>query len=743
MAKLDDALRYLNAADLSYQEWLNVGMALHAEGRSWLDWDLWSRNDSRYREGECRKKWDTFHGSPTPITGGTIVRMARERGWVPGAPLAQPLLKPSPCLQGEGGRLRPDEVYSAPQRPAEGSLPSLTPVQEFRVYLETLFRPEERVCIVSNDVFRNTEGKWNPGRGTSDRTAGQLLSELEKHPNDLGAVIGDWKPDCGAWIRFNPVDGKGIKNENVTRFTYALVESDSLPLEEQKAILTKLELPVACMVYSGGKSLHAIVHVDAENAKEYRERVEILYAILEREGFPVDVQNRNPSRLSRLPGATRNGKRQALLGVNLGKASWESWTQFFKASPVGKLSAQPTDEVSRKNVQQAVNLNVRCGAKTSSAPVCALEHLPQRGRLETTPHIDEVRNFDPEFPAEEDIDVLPPLESLEDYITNVPVLPEELIKGILRRGHKMLISGSSKAGKSFLLMELCIAIAEGIPWLGFPCRKGRVLYVNLEIDKPSCIHRFLKIYDAMNLPATHAGDIQIWNLRGKALPLDQLVPKLLRRTRDQQFDAVIIDPIYKILMGDENSASDMGKFCNEFDRICAGAGCAVIYCHHHSKGAQGSKRAMDRASGSGVFARDPDAQLDLIQLELSEDIRNNVADGNATAWRLESSLREFRNIQPLNCWFEYPVHRVDSNRQLAGLSAQGSPEANLSRSSKRTSCSERESMLNTAFGICAVHGVSTVKDLAEYLGIAEKSVRRYLDEFSQQYGTENGVVYRR
>ncbi len=27
-------------------------------------------------------------------------------------------------------------------------------------------------------------------------------------------------------IRFNPLDGMGVKNENVTRFTYALVESD-------------------------------------------------------------------------------------------------------------------------------------------------------------------------------------------------------------------------------------------------------------------------------------------------------------------------------------------------------------------------------------------------------------------------------------------------------------------------------------------------------------------------------------
>ena len=46
----------------------------------------------------------------------------------------------------------------------------------------------------------------------------------------------------------------------------------------------------------------------------------------------------------------------------------------------------------------------------------------------------------------------------------------------------------------------------------------------------------------------------------------------------------------------------------------------MIYCHHHSKGSQGNKRSMDRASGSGVFARDPDALLDLIELDLSDDL---------------------------------------------------------------------------------------------------------------------------
>ena len=94
----------------------------------------------------------------------------------------------------------------------------------------------------------------------------------------------------------------------------------------------------------------------------------------------------------------------------------------------------------------------------------------------------------------------------------------------------MLIAGPSKAGKSFALIELTIAIANGTKWLGsFDCAKGRVLYVNLELDRASCLHRFRDVYRALRLPTDNLGNIDIWNLRGKAIPMDKLAPRLIMR----------------------------------------------------------------------------------------------------------------------------------------------------------------------------------------------------------------------
>ncbi|MCB5280253.1 MAG: AAA family ATPase, partial [Candidatus Cloacimonetes bacterium] len=606
----------------------------------------------------------SFAGSSNPIAGGTIIKMAKDAGWVP-------------YVHENGGLMAWDDII---EYDGDGMIydptVSMSPTEQLIKYLEILFKSDEYVAYVTTDVWQNADGKWMPGRGQYDRTAKELIHLLKKHPDDIGAVIGDWKDESGAWIRFNPVDGSGVKNDNITRFTYALVESDNIPIPEQDAIYRKFELPIACLVHSGSRSLHAIVRVDASDAEEYRKRVEYLYGFLDKNGLKVDTANRNPSRLSRLPGVTRNGIIQTLVDTNIGRRNYSEWLDF----------------------------------------------------------------------AEGIVDEMPRLDSLDEELSHLPPLAPELIEGVVRVGHKMLISGSSKAGKSFLLMQLAIALSEGGKWLGFQCKKSKVLYVNLEIDRASCLHRFDKIYKALKLAPKHSGNIKVWNLRGRAMPLDKLVPKLIRKVANQGFDAIIIDPIYKVITGDENNASEMGAFSNQFDKICNETGCAAIYCHHHSKGSQGYKRAMDRASGSGVFARDPDAQLDMIQLETTDEFMAQYADiQTSTAWRLESSLREFGNFKPVNFWFEYPIHKLDDKGILTKHYAEGDPKANLEKSGKRKQTPEsRKDEFDAAFDInMEDDGTCKASVLAEYLGIAERTVRSRIKEFQEEYETKKGIITRK
>lgn len=339
-------------------------------------------------------------------------------------------------------------------------------------------------------------------------------------------------------------------------------------------------------------------------------------------------------------------------------------------------------------------------------------------------------------------DGLPPIVSLADYKHILPPLAEPVIEGVLRKGHKMLLVGPSKAGKSFCLIELCVCIAEGKPWLGFPCTQGKVLYINLELDEASCSNRLVDIYKALEWNPDHIGNIDVWNLRGHALPMDKLAPIIIRRYRNKGYAAIVIDPIYKVLTGNENKAYDMAQFSNYFEQVAEELGCAVIYCHHHGKGDQSWKNPMDRASGSGVFARDPDALLDVTELELPPDRQQE----GISAWRVTGTLREFRAFPPVDIWFNPPIHTVehfDSKEIAPHHELPAWRRAMNARKSQAKKLRERNHRLTAAYDICSADGQTvTTGSLAEYLGVSTQTIRNMIDEHPDYYRAD-GQVKRR
>lgn len=708
-------------------------MALKHEGYTASDWDSWSRNDARYHSGECYTKWDSFQGTSSPVTGGTIFHLAVENGFVPSTMHddGRGALDWDASIKYDNDYQLLDKSYIDGKEIHEPK--HWNPVQEIVKYLDTLFESDDIVAYSTESYAKTNEAtgeveKYLPAKGAYDRTAGELIDKLLRCDGKINEVLGDYNEQAGAWVRFNPMDGKGVKNENVAQFRYALVESDNMDLEKQNAIVRELELPIATLVYSGSKSIHAVVRIEATNKEEYKKRVDYLYKICKKNGLNVDEQNKNPSRLSRLPGFMRGDQKQFIIDTNIGKTSWDEWYQ----------------------------------------------------------HIEDLN------------DELPDPESLIDFWEDMPPLAPELIKGVLRQGHKMLIAGPSKAGKSFALINMSIAIAEGHHWFGWECTQGKVLYVNLELDRASCLHRFRDVYKAMGIEARNISNIDIWNLRGKTVPMDKLAPKLIRRAYKKGYIAVIIDPIYKVLTGDENSADQMAHFTNQFDKVATELGSSVIYCHHHSKGSQGGKKSMDRASGSGVFARDPDALIDLVELELTEEIRKqqinsmtakiyqdainrmnrpymeqfvglddlqssfqmrnhferavtNVKDRvtvndavtaqtarieNSTAWRVDGTLREFAKFKARNIWFSYPTHTVDESGVLADIQLDDNTPSwkkNLEKSGKKQSPAQRKKDRKEAFetAYSALNdGIQPVtqEDMCEYLGISSRTFKRRMEE---------------
>lgn len=573
-----ECLPFIDPASLDYMEWCQVGMALKAEDFDCEVWDEWSRTDSqRYTEGMCYRKWNTF--GAIGVTGATIVQMAKDRGWESSKKKGQPKV----TLSGHSISIDFESVLPSENIVQEGWIEKeefkepgaeWNPIKDAIDYLTTLFDPSDIVGYVMKARFFEDRNKWTPdSKGTYTLTAGQLLDWLN-NTQSIEKTFGSYELNAGAWFRINPLDGKGVKNDNVVDYRYALVECDNMDLSTQLAVMLELKLPIATIVYSGSKSLHAIVRINASSYAEYRSRVEYLFKICEKNGLTLDKQNKNPSRLSRLPGCYRGEHKQFLVATNKGCRDWEEW-------------------------------------------------------------IDYIDDID---------DNLPEAKQITDLFDNPPVLAPAIIDGILRQGRKMIISSTSKAGKTHLLIDLMFSFAEGMCWLGHRCKQCKVLYINLEVSEDTFTKDVLAEYLWKGMIGdAHLENIFLWNLRGKADGISKIKKSIIRKAKHVGADVIILDPLYKVMEGDENSNSDVGRMCREFDDIAEQTGASIIYAHHYAKGNSSSKSVIDRGAGAGAFARDPDAILTLTQLDWF-----SVNDPSKKAYRLESGLREFSSIEPIN-----------------------------------------------------------------------------------------------
>jgi hypothetical protein len=263
-------------------------------------------------------------------------------------------------------------------------------------------------------------------------------------------------------------------------------------------------------------------------------------------------------------------------------------------------------------------------------------------------------------------DELPPIKKLSDMFSNPPALSPVLIDGLLRRGHQLAINAPSKAGKSFLLIALGLSFSFGKPWLGFSCTKCKVLFINFEIDEASFFWRINKLAEALNLDSKNVDidNFSPWTLRGYNASMESLLPKLIDKIKSTNYDAVILDPLYKLFLSekgvfDENSAGGMALLFTELDKISK-CGCSLIWAGHYSKGSSAAKDPIDRVSGSGVLGRAPDAIITLSELELPPLI-------SGTGYRLETILREFPSDISLSLKWNYPLHEVDPDLDIANI----------------------------------------------------------------------------
>ncbi|WP_300621407.1 AAA family ATPase [Dokdonella sp.] len=205
--------------------------------------------------------------------------------------------------------------------------------------------------------------------------------------------------------------------------------------------------------------------------------------------------------------------------------------------------------------------------------------------------------------AAEDFDVWDEVEPAEersrwnflslDDVESLPP-PKWLVPGVLTEGSLAAIYGAPESGKSFLAVDMSMAIAGGIDWHGRQVERGGVLYIAAEgapglgkrfcawkVDRCAQGRRFdlHLMRDDLNLAAEKDGGVRAF-VRAVT---DELGPLRL----------IVIDTLNQTAAGaDENSAKDMGRYIASMKLLRNVTGAAVVVVHHSgkdlSKGMRGS-----------------------------------------------------------------------------------------------------------------------------------------------------------
>jgi len=212
-------------------------------------------------------------------------------------------------IEAAGG---PYDPLADPARAAAGSNPpwpeweAMSPRGDVLTFLQSLYNDDDLLYIGPDAARREDQANYiKPAAEWVEFFRAQQAEGTD--PAKLGRAF--------PFICCNPLTGEPNESgsrrsdSNVVAFRFAVLEHDILPLDQQIALIRALELPIASLVFSGGKSIHALLDVAAYcgeivgSLDQWRHVVGGLFEVLKLYDF--DTQNCNPSRLTRLPGVIR------------------------------------------------------------------------------------------------------------------------------------------------------------------------------------------------------------------------------------------------------------------------------------------------------------------------------------------------------------------------------------------------------------------------------------------------------
>jgi hypothetical protein len=182
------------------------------------------------------------------------------------------------------------------------------------------------------------------------------------------------------------------------------------------------------------------------------------------------------------------------------------------------------------------------------------------------------------------------------------------VKQVMPKAGLVVLYGASGSGKSFVMLDMGMAIARGVMWRGKRVRQGRVAYIAAEgsggFRKRITAYAQANAIDLTQVPMT------VLNAAPNLMDAKESAAVAAAIQASGGADIVVVDTFAQAMAGgNENAGEDVGKALGHCKRIHEATGALVVLVHHSGKDAAKGARGW-----SGLKAA-ADAELEVVKTE--------------------------------------------------------------------------------------------------------------------------------
>ncbi len=228
---------------------------------------------------------------------------------------------------------------------------------------------------------------------------------------------------------------------------------------------------------------------------------------------------------------------------------------------------------------------------------------------------------------------------LIDRATQSAEAPEEsleLLEGVFRESHRVVLRGPARSGKSLAALDLALSVASGEPWLGLATEESSVLFVNMESTPSNLVRRVFQIAEARGLEAAHErlDYLHLMGIEKNMAELADLIVKRVeagRKWHQRPYSLIVLD--------------GLGRYLPEREGMLTTGGDPVS-----------TALALDRVAvrtEAAVLAVLRDDQAERLQLPVDAEIA--LAPGDDGTTEIRTASIHYPAGAPLKCRFQVPV----------------------------------------------------------------------------------------